>query len=117
MPTKFQKQFSFDQRKKEASRILNKFPEKIPIIVEKGKSDKLPLIDQAKYLVPQDITVGQFLSIIRKRIEISPSEALFIFVENNTLPSNSTTMVNVYENHKNTDGFLYITYCGENVFG
>ena len=68
MPTKFQKQFSFDQRKKEASRILSKFPEKIPLIVEKGKNDKLPVIDKAKYSVPQDITVGQFLNIIRKRI-------------------------------------------------
>jgi len=117
MPTKFQKQFSFDQRKKESARILDKFPDKIPIIVEKGKSDKLPVIDKAKYLVPQDITVGQFLNIIRKRIQLSESEALFIFIENNTLPSNSMTIVNIYENHKNEDGFLYITYCGENVFG
>ena len=65
MTTKFQKKFSFDQRKKEAARIFEKFPDKIPIIVEKGKSDKLPLIDKAKYLVPQDITVGQFMNIIR----------------------------------------------------
>ncbi len=117
MPTQFQKKFSFDKRRLEANRIIEKFPDKIPIIVEQGKSDKLPKIDKSKFLVPQDITVGQFMTIIRKRIKLSESDAFFLFVKNNVLPSNSTTMVNIYESHKDEDGFLYMTYCGENVFG
>tara|TARA_B100001093_G_scaffold507229_1_gene567437 strand:+ start:550 stop:903 length:354 start_codon:yes stop_codon:yes gene_type:complete len=117
MPTQFQKKFSFDKRRLEANRIIEKFPDKIPIIVEQGKSDKLPKIDKSKFLVPQDITVGQFMTIIRKRIKLSESDAFFLFVKNSVLPSNSTTMVNIYEAHKDEDGFLYMTYCGENVFG
>ena len=117
MPTQFQKKFSFDKRRLEANRIIEKFPDKIPIIVEQGKSDKLPKIDKSKFLVPQDITVGQFMTIIRKRIQLSECEAFFLFVKNSVLPSNSTTMVNIYESHKDEDGFLYMTYCGENVFG
>ncbi len=117
MPTQFQKKFSFDKRRLEANRIIEKFPDKIPIIVEQGKSDKLPKIDKSKFLVPQDITVGQFMTIIRKRIQLSESDAFFLFVKNSVLPSNSTTMVNIYEAHKDEDGFLYMTYCGENVFG
>ena len=66
MPTQFQKKFSFDKRRLEANRIIEKFPDKIPIIVEQGKSDKLPKIDKSKFLVPQDITVGQFMTIIIK---------------------------------------------------
>ena len=116
MSTPFQKKFSFDKRKLEANRIIEKFPDKIPVIVEQGKSDKLPKIDKSKFLVPQDITVGQFMTIIRKRIDLTESEAFFIFVKNEVLPSNSTTIATIYQSYKNDDGFLYMTYCGENVF-
>ena len=37
------------------------------------------------------------MTIIRKRIQLQEHEALFLFVKNNTLPANSTTIVNVYE--------------------
>ena len=58
MSSVFQKKFSFDKRKQEGcNRILEKFPDKIPVIVEQGKSDKLAKIDKSKFLVPQDITV------------------------------------------------------------
>ena len=74
-------------------------------------------IDKSKFLVPQDITIGQFMTIIRKRIILKESEAFYIFVKNEVLPSNSTTIANIYDSYKNDDGFLYMTYCGENVFG
>ena len=38
-----------------------------------------------RYLVPADLTVGQFVYVIRKRIKVSPEKAIFMFVKN-TLP-------------------------------
>jgi hypothetical protein len=35
--------------------------------------------------VPSDLTVGQFVYVIRKRIKLSPEKAIFIFT-NNALP-------------------------------
>ena len=35
--------------------------------------------------MPADLTVGQFVYVIRKRIKLSPEKAIFIFV-NNVLP-------------------------------
>lgn len=35
-----------------------------------------------RYLVPSDLTVGQFVYVIRKRIKLSPEKAIFIFVRN-----------------------------------
>ena len=32
-----------------------------------------------RYLVPSDLTVGQFVYVIRKRIKLSPEKAIFIF--------------------------------------
>ena len=36
----------------------------------------------ARYLVPADLTVGQFVYVIRKRIKLSSEKAIFIFVDN-----------------------------------
>lgn len=35
-----------------------------------------------RYLVPADLTVGQFVYVVRKRIKLSPEKAIFIFVKN-----------------------------------
>jgi len=40
----------------------------------------------------------------------------FLFVED-VLPPSSALMSQIYEKHKDSDGFLYITYSGENTFG
>ena len=41
-----------DKRKDEVEKIREKFPERIPIIVEKAATSKLPDIDKVKYDLP-----------------------------------------------------------------
>lgn len=119
----------------------------------------------SRFLVPADLTVGQFVYVIRKRIKLSPEKAIFIFVRSaalkNVLPPTgarlrrrvaagtapaavrrggapasrvrrrpltaaappppcataAALMSSVYQDYKDDDGFLYITYSGENTFG
>jgi GABA(A) receptor-associated protein len=52
------------------------------VIVERADKTDIPDIDKKKYLVPADLTVGQFVYVIRKRIKLSPEKAIFIFVKN-----------------------------------
>jgi GABA(A) receptor-associated protein len=73
-------------------------------------------LDKKKYLVPADLTVGQFVYVIRKRIKLSPEKAIFVFV-NNVLPPTAALMSSIYDEHRDDDSFLYITYSGENTFG
>merc|ERR1712083_530785 len=98
------------------NRILKKYPDRLPVIVEKAPNSDIPDIDKKKYLVPADLTVGQFVYVIRKRIKLTPEKAIFIFVKD-VLPSTAALMSKVYEDHKGEDGFLYVTYSGENTFG
>lgn len=86
------------------------------VICEKVEKSDIATIDKKKYLVPADLTVGQFVYVIRKRIKLSPEKAIFIFVDE-VLPPTAALMSSVYEEHKDEDGFLYITYSGENTFG
>merc|ERR1712025_1180916 len=100
----------------EAERIRSKYPDRIPVICEKAEGSDIPDIDKKKYLVPADLTVGQFVYVIRKRIKLTPEKAIFIFV-NDVLPSTAAMMSKIYEDFKDEDGFLYVTYSGENTFG
>eukprot|EP00244_Chara_vulgaris_P003795 TRINITY_DN1714_c0_g1_i1.p1 TRINITY_DN1714_c0_g1~~TRINITY_DN1714_c0_g1_i1.p1 ORF type:complete len:129 (-),score=31.66 TRINITY_DN1714_c0_g1_i1:34-420(-) len=112
----FKQEHALEKRQAEAARIREKYPDRIPVIVEKAEKSDIPDIDKKKYLVPADLTVGQFVYVIRKRIKLSPEKAIFIFVEN-VLPPTAALMSSIYEDHKDEDGFLYITYSGENTFG
>lgn len=106
-------------RIQECSRIIEKFPGRIPLIVERAsrKTDTVPLIDKNKFLVPGDLTLGQFIFVIRKRITLSSDQALFVFV-GNTLPTTGCLMRELYLQYRDPeDGFLYVKYCGENTFG
>ena len=112
----FKSAHSLDKRKAEAERIRLKYPDRIPVIAEREKGSHLTEIDKKKYLVPNDLTVGQMVYVIRKRIKLQPEEAMFIFV-NRILPPTGALMSEIYREHKDEDGFLYITYSGENTFG
>lgn len=112
----FKEEHPFEKRQSEAARIRDKYPERVPVIVEKAEKSDIPDIDKKKYLVPADLTVGQFVYVIRKRIKLSPEKAIFIFVKN-VLPPTAALMSSIYQDHKDDDGFLYITYSGENTFG
>lgn len=112
----FQKKHPFEKRSEESSRIMEKYKDRIPIIVLKHKSCELPTIDKHKYLVPKDMTFSQFIFIIRKRIHLNPSQSLFVSV-GNQLANGSSLVCNIYERFKDKDGFLYVVYTSENTFG
>lgn len=114
--SKFQTIYPFEKRQEEAARIRVKYPDRIPVIVEITENSTLPPLDKNKYLVPADLTVGQMMYVVRKRIKITSEQAIFIFV-NNTLPTHTSMMSELYKEYKNEDGFLYCSISGENCFG
>lgn len=68
----------------------------VQVIVEKAPKARIRDLDKKKYLVPSDLTVGQFYFLIRKRIHLRPEDALFFFV-NNQIPPTSATMGQLYQ--------------------
>ena len=116
MASSFKTEHSLEKRKSEAARIRDKYPDRIPVIVERADKSDMPEIDKKKYLVPADLTVGQFVYVIRKRIKLSAERAIYLFVDN-VLPPTAAYMSALYSEHKDEDGFLYIKFSGENYFG
>ncbi len=101
----------------EADRIRAKYPGRIPIFVIKAnKSGDIPDIAKHKFLAPSSLSVWQFIFIIRRQMQLPPEKALFVFV-NNTLPTSSTLLSELYATHKSQDGALRMMYTSENTFG
>ncbi|KAF5455462.1 hypothetical protein F2P56_025034 [Juglans regia] len=100
----FKEEFNFELRYEESSEILAKYPDRVPVIVERYSRSDLPEMEKRKYLVPQDMSVGQFIYILSGRLHLAPGKALFVFVKN-TLPQTDE------------DGFLYMCYSTEKTFG
>ena len=102
-------------KREDALHILEKYPDRVPIIIK--TVFKLPLLDKHKYLVPRDLTVGQFIHVLRRRIDLESEKALFIFVDGGILPSTSSIISEIYDKHKNKNLFLYMEISLENTFG
>ena len=108
---------TFEERLEESRKVKLIHPDRVCIYLEKHKNTtSLPNIDKNKYLVPLDLTMGQFMFIIRKRINLGPENAIF-FIANNSILIASTTIAQLHEKHKDPDGFIYLKYTAENCFG
>ena len=57
-----------------------------------------------------------FVYTIRNNIQLNKSQTIFILV-NNRLVNGNQTMGEIYDELKNDNGFLYVTYATENTFG
>ena len=113
----FKDEFSLEQRKNESTRVREQYPDRIPVICERARGCRnLPPMKKRKYLVPVDLTVGQFLYLIRKNLSVGPELAMFLFIENQ-LPPTGERIVSLDADHRSDDGFLYLKYSGENTFG
>ncbi len=109
---------SFEERIKKSSSILKKYNNMVPILLEKNKSDKIlkSNIHKSKYIIPRDTTISHVLVILRERLDINSSQSIYISCNKNIIPG-SYSLGELYDKHKKSDGFLYLEYCSENVFG
>jgi len=107
----------FNNRFQQSLILLNKYPDRIPIICERShKHFDLPNIDKKKYLVPKNLTFGDFTCVLRQKIRLNPHDSIFLFV-NDKIVSGSLIIGHIYDYEKDTDGILYLQYAKENTFG
>jgi len=116
MKWEFKEEKTFERRREEGERIRKKYPDRVPIIIDRAPKARISSLDKKKYLVPNDLTIGQFYFLIRKRIELRAEDALFFFI-NNQIPPTSATIGALYQEHADEDKFLYIAYSDESVYG
>ncbi|EAY08620.1 Microtubule-associated protein, putative [Trichomonas vaginalis G3] len=97
--------------------MLNKYPDHIPVIVERDPHcTTLPDIKNKKFFVTKTLSVGNFVYCVRNRLDINEKDAIFLFVDN-TLPNPSDNLGAIYEKHKSEDQMLHCTYSSDSAYG
>ncbi len=119
--SKFKEEYEFEKRLTESTKIRNRYPDRIPVIVEVDNTSwakELPTLEKIKYLVPQDMIMSQFLFVIRRKLKLPEHVAVYVFIDRTgTIPVASEKMINIYEKHKSPDNYIYFSLRGESFFG
>ena len=97
-------------------RILSQYEhKKFPVIIDRATL-QTPKIEKHKYVIDGDMKISEIFCILRSKLNLSSSDAIFIFIDN-AIPRMTSTIKEIYQQKKDSDGFLYITYSLENTFG
>ena len=113
----YRKNVPFDERKLKASLILKQHSDRVPVVVECSEQlQGMHPLKKNKFIVPFELTLAQFIFVIRKHMKLDPSYAIFVFI-NNKLHPTTAIMGDLYANQKNEDGFMYLDVFQESTFG
>ena len=117
MEFKFKKEKNLETRQSECQKVLKQHPGKIPIICEKAPRSKIKPIEKTKYLVEPNLSLPQFKATIRKKLDLDDKEAIFFLINGKSSLSGNESLGTIYEKYKSKDGFLYIAYAAEEIWG
>ena len=115
----FKQEVSHEKRCLEARRIRAKYPDRIPVVVEQARKEDFAVPDmKRKYLVPGELTLGQFVYVVRRRLKLNAEKAVFLHTTDGKIPPTTQLMGTIDEEHRDKDdNFLYLVYSAENTFG
>ena len=112
-----------EERLIESQRMLDTHSHSLPLIIQSSSIS----ITRKKYLVPCNMMTSQLIYFLRKKVELNPSDAMFMFVEevnedefvigSTVVASTSSSIEDLYASFRHSDGFMYCFIERENTFG
>jgi hypothetical protein len=116
------KALPLNTRKADLQRCRDKYPEKIPVLLTtrldnqwSGLRLREQMSSKHKFLVPREMPVARFVSIIRQRYVLPPEMALFLMINGEIPPMSHVLGEHPYI--RDDDGFLTVILISENAFG
>jgi GABA(A) receptor-associated protein len=103
--------------------LLKKYPDRVPIIITSRSINlKDNNTNNTNFIVPSNITIAEFIIILRKRIKIYKEESIFMFVIDNItkkdiMVQSSITIDTLYSQYKDENLILNLYVEKESVFG
>lgn len=68
-------------------------------------------------MMPKTFTVGEVLAVLRQRLDLTREEGLVLFANQKYMLKPNSRLDEVYGKYRDEDGFLYLTYAEENIYG
>lgn len=67
--------------------------------------------------MPATFRVGEVTTIIRKKLHMGREQGLFLLADGKHIMKQNASLMEIFEKHQDEDGFLYIVYAHEKVYG
>ena len=97
MKSAFKSGKSFQERVQDSAQIKLEHPDKTAVVVERAGSEKnLPILDKSKFLVPSHVTMHEFTRVLRRRLALSPGQALFLMTARG-MPAGTQSLAELFE--------------------
>ena len=68
-------------------------------------------------MMPKAFSVGEVLAVLRQRLELNREEGLVLFAHERYMMRPNAKLEDVYQKYADEDGFLYLVYAEENIYG
>ncbi|CDW74534.1 UNKNOWN [Stylonychia lemnae] len=116
--TLFKQRNPLDKRVKWAEQALEQYPHKYPLIIERAADQsKIIELTNPKFLMPKVFKVSEVQTIIRKKLQLTREQNIFLLANGKHIMKQDQTLMQVYDRHRDDDGFLYIQYALEQTMG
>ena len=109
----FRKTFSKEQRIQEYRKIREKYPDRIPVVID-PQGDLF--LRRRKFLVEHNMLFANLIYVIRQKLNVKPNESLFFLYEG-CIPCHTHTIGQIFNERVSCDGFVVLTVAKENTFG
>lgn len=124
----FRRQYTHEVRYRAAETILERHPDRLPVIVEErrqkgtGSAFSTTAMKRThKFLAPSRFTMGDFKWILRQRLQLDASQSLIVATNHESKPPAilpaAQLLKEVYPVFKDSDQWLYFQYFAESSFG
>lgn len=130
----YKEQVPYSVRSVKSAALRKKNPDRIPVVLEPAHLTQWPSVisettqdvdfdyqmitlDYSKLLLPGSFTVGQALIEVKKERKIRPDEAIWLYVNEKHLAPSTMRIRDLDAKYRDEDGFLYLCYGVESVFG
>jgi GABA(A) receptor-associated protein len=114
----FKRKNSREARTALSTKMRVLYPKHTAVLVER-RSVRDPINTKGRYLVPSEMSCGELQQLVTSNLKpgsLHPDEALFFTCQSQLLTP-SVLVSTLAATQKDADGFLYIVYSTENVFG
>lgn len=101
-----------DKDQTEAASVARKYTDRIVVVVHTDL-----LLARHKYVVNRDMTGAYFIAVLRRRVALHDSQAVFLlFCDTRTIVDLSSSM-STYVSHTDVDNVLHLYMVQETCFG
>jgi hypothetical protein len=101
-----------DFSRKKIEQLLCKYPDRVPIIIS-SKSIKHTI---SRFVTPLNMTIAEFIVILRQKLNIVSQDAIYIFIKHKTKKAdNNTQETDIMVQPSATIGTLYDMYKDEKL--